>query len=60
MGIEMKWDDTARKLTMQLADKSKMRPPLEGPIEVRLIPGRETRAVVFTGKRLEIGFVSPE
>ena len=60
LGIEMKWDDSARRLTLQLADGSRMRPPLERPIEVRMIPGKETRAVVFTGKRLEIGFVSRE
>ena len=53
MGIELKWDDSARKLTMQLADGSKMRPPLERRIEVRLIPGKETRSVVFAGKPIE-------
>ena len=54
MGIELKWDDSARKLTMQLADGSNMRPPLDnGRIEVRLIPGKETRSVVFAGKPIE-------
>jgi alpha-glucosidase/alpha-D-xyloside xylohydrolase len=54
MGIEMKWDDLARRLTMKLAAGSIMRPPLERSVEVRLIPGKETRSVVFAGKPVEI------
>jgi alpha-glucosidase (family GH31 glycosyl hydrolase) len=54
MGIELIWDDSARKLTMKLTDGSQMRPPLERRIEVRLIPGKETRSVVFAGKPIEI------
>jgi len=54
MGIKLKWDDSARRLTLQLDNTSKMRPPLERRIEVRLIPAKETRSAVFTGKELEI------
>jgi alpha-glucosidase/alpha-D-xyloside xylohydrolase len=54
MGIELRWDDSARELTMQLAEGSNMRPPIERRIEVRLIPGKHTRKVVFVGKHIEI------
>ena len=38
MGIELAWDDRGRRLTLRLADGSRMRPPLERRIEVRLVP----------------------
>jgi alpha-glucosidase (family GH31 glycosyl hydrolase) len=54
MGIEMNWQDRDRMLTIRLADGSKMRPPLERQIEVRLAGQSETRSVVFSGKRLDV------
>ena len=37
MGIDLAWDDRGRRLTLRLADGSRMRPPLERPIEVERI-----------------------
>jgi alpha-glucosidase/alpha-D-xyloside xylohydrolase len=54
MGIEMNWNDRARQLVLRLADGSKMLPPLERRIELRLLPGGEVRSIVFSGKRLEV------
>ena len=38
MGIAMTWDDKQRRLSLRLADGSRMRPPLERRIEVHLAP----------------------
>jgi alpha-glucosidase/alpha-D-xyloside xylohydrolase len=54
MGIEMNWHDRDRRLTMRLADGSRMRPPLERRIEVRLVGDDTTRSVVFSGKTVEV------
>jgi alpha-glucosidase/alpha-D-xyloside xylohydrolase len=53
-GIEMSWDDRARRLSMKLAEGSKLLPPNERQIEVRSIPERKVQTIVFTGKRLEV------
>jgi alpha-glucosidase/alpha-D-xyloside xylohydrolase len=54
MGIEMSWDDRARRLAMMLAKGSRLRPPNERPIEVRSIPERQVRPIVFAGERLDV------
>jgi alpha-glucosidase/alpha-D-xyloside xylohydrolase len=54
MGIVMNWLDRDRRLTMQLADGSKMRPPLERQIKVQLVGENATQSVVFAGKSLEV------
>ena len=52
MGIEMRWQDGSRRLTLQLAPGSRMLPPLRREIDVRLAGGKSSRRVVFTGQRL--------
>jgi hypothetical protein len=51
--VEMKWDDSAKKLRMRLAEKSKM---LGGAnrrkFELRV--GEKTKEVEFAGKPIEI------
>jgi alpha-glucosidase (family GH31 glycosyl hydrolase) len=53
MGLNLNWNDKARRLSIELAPGSRMRPPLERPLELRLMPEKEARSVVFTGKKLE-------
>jgi alpha-glucosidase/alpha-D-xyloside xylohydrolase len=54
MGIQMAWNDRGRRLTLRLARGSKMLPPLRRNIEVRLIPDKATRKVVFEGRPVEV------
>ncbi len=54
MGLDMRWDDKAKRLSINLAEGSRMRPPLERPLEVRLMPDGKPRSVVFSGKKLDV------
>jgi hypothetical protein len=54
MGIDLSWDDRGRRLSIQLADGSRMRPPLERRIEMQRAPEHTTRSVVFAGKPIEV------
>ena len=54
MGLDFRWDDKARRLSLELAEGSRMRPPLERSLEVRLMPDGKPRSVVFTGKKLDV------
>ena len=50
MGVEMKWNDAARRLTLRLAPGSRMLPPARRAIDVRVAGEKETRSVVFAGQ----------
>ena len=52
MGIEMRWQDAQKRLTLQLAPGSRMLPPLRREIDVRLAGAKPSRRVVFTGGRI--------
>jgi alpha-glucosidase (family GH31 glycosyl hydrolase) len=52
MGIDMRWDNAARKLSLRLAEGSRMLPPLKRNIEVTL--DQTTRSVVFDGRAAEV------
>ncbi|MGH9742718.1 MAG: DUF5110 domain-containing protein, partial [Candidatus Acidiferrum sp.] len=54
MGIQMNWHDANRKLTLRLADGSRMLPPKHRKLQVKL--KRETRSVEFDGRPLEVAF----
>ncbi|MGB2632850.1 MAG: TIM-barrel domain-containing protein [Candidatus Acidiferrum sp.] len=54
MGIQMAWNDTARKLHLQLASGSRMLGPERRTINVKL--GDKTQSVAFEGKPIEISF----
>jgi alpha-glucosidase (family GH31 glycosyl hydrolase) len=56
MGIRMAWDDGRKLLTLKLAEGSRMRAPLTRDFEVRLVPGKATRAVRFDGNPAEVQF----
>jgi alpha-glucosidase/alpha-D-xyloside xylohydrolase len=54
MGIRLAWDDGARRLTLQLADGSRMRPPLRREVAVRIAPEKGTQSLVFAGNPVEL------
>jgi hypothetical protein len=54
MGIDLGWDDRGRKLSIKLANGSKMRPPVDRAIEVQNVADRKTRSVIFRGKAIEV------
>jgi len=54
MGIEIAWNNAQRRLTLQLADDSKMLPPIRRDLEATLEQSR--RPVVFEGKRVVVSF----
>ncbi len=56
MGMDLRWDDGAKRLSIELAAGSRMRPPLERRLEVRVIPDGKPRSALFTGKKLELSF----
>jgi alpha-glucosidase/alpha-D-xyloside xylohydrolase len=56
MGIEMRWNDSRRRLTLRLAEHSRMLPPLRRTIEIRLAAGGAIRSMVFTGQPVAVQF----
>jgi len=52
MGIDMRWQDAQRRLTLQLAPGSRMLPPLRREIDVRVAGTQSSRRIVFTGRPL--------
>lgn len=54
MGIQMAWNDRRRRLTLRLAEGSRMLPPLRRNIEVRMAGETVTRKVVFEGRTVEV------
>jgi alpha-glucosidase/alpha-D-xyloside xylohydrolase len=56
MGIDLSWDDRGRRLTLQLADGSRMRPPLERRIIVERVAGANPTTSTFAGAPLELKF----
>jgi alpha-glucosidase/alpha-D-xyloside xylohydrolase len=54
MGLALSWEDRGRRLSLRLADGSRMMPPLERAIEVRNMAGGGAASVVFTGTPVEV------
>jgi len=54
MGIELAWNDRARRLSLRLAKGSRMLPPLRRDIGVQIASERTTRRIVFTGKPVTV------
>jgi alpha-glucosidase/alpha-D-xyloside xylohydrolase len=55
-GIDLTWDDRRRQLRLQLADGSRMRPPLERRIVVERVAENATSSLTFAGTPLEVTF----
>ena len=56
MGIQMTWNEAARKLTLQLAPGSRMLPPQRRNLTVELAGMK--RKVIFEGKSIELSFAT--
>jgi alpha-D-xyloside xylohydrolase len=54
MRLAMRWNDAAKRLSISLASGSRMLPPLTRPIRVRIAGTKEEKAVVFTGKPIDL------
>jgi alpha-glucosidase (family GH31 glycosyl hydrolase) len=54
MGLDLNWNDAGKRLSISLAEGSRMRPPLERKLEIRVMPDGTPRTAVFTGKKLEL------
>ena len=50
MGIEMRWEDAQKRLTLRLAPGSRMLPPLRREIDVRVAGAKESRRLGFNGR----------
>jgi len=56
MRINIAWNDRQRRLSLRLANGSKMLAPARRSIVARLVGSKETREVVFQGRPLEVRF----
>ena len=56
MRIAMRWNDAARRLSLGLAPRSKMLPPMTRPIRLRIAGTKEEKAIEFAGKPIEVRF----
>ncbi len=54
MGIEMRWTDARRTLTLRLAKGSRMFPPASRRIRVRIAGTGAVRDLVFSGEPIEV------
>jgi len=54
MGVDLNWNDAQRKLTLGLAPGSRLLPPLQRKMEVKLL--EEKRYVSFEGNSIEVRF----
>jgi alpha-glucosidase (family GH31 glycosyl hydrolase) len=54
--LRLAWNDSRRTLNLQLEKGSRVLAPLPRKIEVRLVPEKNTRAVEFTGKPMDVKF----
>jgi alpha-glucosidase/alpha-D-xyloside xylohydrolase len=54
MGLELSSDDRNRRLSLRLARRSRMRPPLERRIEVHRMTEKSTSLVIFSGKPVDV------
>jgi alpha-glucosidase/alpha-D-xyloside xylohydrolase len=53
MGIDLGWDDRGRRLSLGLAEGSRMRPPLERRIAVERVVEKDTTSLTFAGEPVE-------
>jgi hypothetical protein len=54
MGIEMRWADARRTLTLRLARGSRMLPPASRRISVRVVGTQAVRELSFSGTNVEV------
>jgi alpha-glucosidase/alpha-D-xyloside xylohydrolase len=56
MGIQMNWSESGRRLTLRLAEGSRMLPAGRREFEVKLVTSTTSRKVAFQGKQVEVSF----
>ena len=56
MELRMFWDDRRKRLTLRLADGSRMLPPSPRKIEIRIVPQATKRVVTFAGRSVQVQF----
>ena len=54
MRVLMTWRDSARRLSLHLAPRSRMLPPAKRPMQIRLAGSATTRDVVFAGTPMDV------
>jgi alpha-glucosidase len=54
MRLRLSWLDKERRLTLRLAEGSRMLPPQRREIEVRIVPEKTTRPAVFEGRAIQV------
>jgi alpha-glucosidase (family GH31 glycosyl hydrolase) len=56
MRVNIAWDDRARRLSVRLANGSKMLPPAKRTIVARLVGTNQTREFIFDGRPAQVRF----
>lgn len=56
MGLQLRWNEHERRLSLRLAQGSRMLAPLQRKINVRLVGEKATQAATFAGKPMTIEF----
>lgn len=56
MGIALAWNDAQRRLTLRLADQSRMRPAQAREFQVRIVSEQAAREVRFNGEPTDLRF----
>jgi len=54
MGIQLEWREASRRLSLRLAEGSRMLPPQRRPLEARVIGTRRARSLVFEGRPIDV------
>ena len=54
MGLDMRWSDRDRRLSLRLAAGSRMRPPAQRRMHVRVVGTQTARDVIFNGAAIEV------
>jgi hypothetical protein len=54
MGLDCRWSDRDRRLSLRLARGSRMLPPMHREIRVRLAGSKSDRPIAFDGRSVEI------
>jgi alpha-glucosidase/alpha-D-xyloside xylohydrolase len=54
MGVDLSWDDRERRLSLRLAEGSRMLAPPDRRIEVQSVSGTAVSSVVFAGKPVDV------
>src|SRR4030095_12414409 len=54
MGVRMTWNERNRRLSLRLAETSKMLLPGRRTFDIRVVPNKSTRSIVFQGRPIEV------